>query len=52
MLYRAMNNYHCSDVQAAKEFRERNPDCPELVNAETFEKACEVNSSRFFLVKY
>lgn len=52
MLYRALNNYHPSDVQAAREFRERNPECPQLVNAETFEKACEINSHRFFLVKY
>lgn len=51
MLYRALRG-SAIDKRKEQDFRERNPDCPALIGAETFEKACLANAGRFFLVKY
>ena len=50
MLYRARNNFHPKDVQAEKDFRKRNPECPQILNAPTYKEAFEKNKQIFFYV--
>jgi len=50
MLYRAHNNFHPKDVQAEKDFRRRNPECPEILNAPTYKEALDLNRQLFFYV--
>lgn len=48
MLYRARNNFHPKDIEAEKDFRKRNPECPQILNAPTYKEALELNRQLFF----
>lgn len=48
MLYRAKNNFSKRDLRQEQEFRSRNPECPQILNAETYEKALVLNAQIFF----
>lgn len=51
LLYRtAMNRGSSLDIKKANEFRTRNPDCPHIMRAETFDRAVIENRQLFEII--